>query len=58
MQRELRNMNDIDFMTYVRLYRREHLNIEQLLYINDRLKRLGYTIEYGCCGTNNIRKKK
>jgi len=58
MQENLRTLDDISFITHVRLLRRESLNLTELIYIKERLKKLGYNIEYGCCGTNNIRKIK
>lgn len=52
--------NDAEFFSYV-MYLRPY-NIEQFEYntivkqIENRLQQMGYTFEFGCCGSNNIRR--
>lgn len=54
---DLSLLNDEQFITQARLTPRTDLTLQHMVYIKGRLDRLGYTIEYGCCGVNNIRKK-
>ena len=48
--------NDVEFMTYVKWLRHTEINDTILHSINERMNKLGYTFEIGCCGKNNIRK--
>lgn len=54
----MRELNDEEFIFQARYARRDFTTVEQRQYIEQRLDSLGYTIEYGCCGTNILRMKK
>jgi len=51
----LNHYNDEEFIYRARYQRLDFLNPEQKLYMEQRLKSLGYDIEYGCCGANILR---
>jgi len=55
--KHLQLSSDSDFLTLARFMRPQHLTEITKTVLEDRLAKLGYTIEYGCCGTNHIKKR-
>lgn len=51
----MHNLNDEDFIHIARFKRYETMDEKERQYLENRLKQLGYTIEYGCCGSNILR---
>ena len=49
--------SDEKFLTLARFTRLVDLTDIAKTVLEDRLSRLGYTIEYGCCGVNHINKR-
>ena len=53
----MQELNDEEFIFRARYTRLDFITKQQKLYMEQRLDSLGYTIEYGCCGTNILRMK-
>ena len=51
-------LNDEDFIFHARYTKVNTISKQLREYMEQRLDSLGYTIEYGCCGTNILRMKK
>lgn len=56
LYKTLQLSNDDHFLSFIRLLRPQHVNGIAQKLIDDRLAKLGYQIEYGCCGTNKVLK--
>ena len=55
--KKLQLSSDDDFIVLARFTRLvDHTDITKSV-MEDRLAKLGFTIEYGCCGTNHIHKR-
>lgn len=54
----MRELNDEEFIHVARYARTEFISKQDKTYMEQRLDSLGYTIEYGCCGTNILRMKR
>ena len=53
----MQELNDKDFIFHAQYTRVNMISKQTRQYMEQRLDSLGYTIEYGCCGTNILRKK-
>lgn len=53
----MQELNDEEFIFQARYARVDIISKQLREYMEQRLDSLGYTIEYGCCGTNILRMK-